>query len=173
MSRVSTIRLEIPDKNIRMEFTGNENDAVKDLLIFLIKIYPRLNIIEQIVYTPDLEALLSSISQDVKISGGEVILLREEGKTTESKILLLLAGCYTASRFGLREKSSLSVEEMTRSVANTSKKTIQNTLVELIKKGFVTRQARGTFEISTKGIMMLSGGNAGETQPVDKPSPSN
>lgn len=170
MNRVSTIRLEIPDKNIKVEFTGDENTIIRDMFRFLSNVYPRLTIVDKIVYTPDLEALLSAISSHIKISSGEIILLEEEAKTTESKILYLLAGCYIASRFGLREKSSMSVEEMVRMVTNISKKTIQNTLVDLVKKGLVLRQARGTFEISVKGIMLLSGGVEGE-KTVDKPNP--
>ncbi|MEM2088227.1 MAG: hypothetical protein QXF52_06060 [Thermoproteota archaeon] len=172
MSRSSTIRLEIPDRNIRVEFTGDENTVMRDMMKFLTSVYPKLAIVEKIVYTPDLEALLSAISPHIKISGGEIILLGEEGKTTESKILYLLAGCYAASRFGLREKSSMSAEEMVKNVANTSKKTIQNTLVDLVKKGLVLRQARGMFEISVKGMMILSGGGEGEKEPVDKPGSS-
>ncbi len=172
MSRVSTIRLEIPDKNIRVEFAGEENIVIRDLLKFLTNVYPRLTIVEKIVYTPDLEALLSAISSHIRISGGEIILLGEKDKATESKILYLLAGCHVASRFGLREKNSMSVEEMVRMVTNTSKKTIQNTLVDLVKKGLVLRQARGMFEITVKGIMLLSGGFESEKESVDKPSPA-
>ncbi|MCX8183476.1 MAG: hypothetical protein N3F08_03560 [Crenarchaeota archaeon] len=171
MSGSSTIRLEIPDKNIKVEFTGDENTVVRDLLKFLSNVYPRLTIIDKIVYTPDLEALLSAISSHIRISSGEIILLGEDAKTTESKILYLLAGCYVASRFGLREKGSMSVEEMVRMVTNISKKTIQNTLVDLVKKGLVLRQARGMFEISVKGIMLLSGGVEAE-KASDKPNPA-
>lgn len=158
MSSHLTLRLEIPDRNIKVEFTGSRDEVVASLLKFITGIYPHLNIVEKIVYTPDLESLLSSISQHVKISDGEIILLGEEGKTTENKILYLLAGCHAAFKLGLRDKSSMSVEEMARSISNTSKKTIQNTLVDLVKKGLVLRQARGMFEISMKGIMVLSGG---------------
>lgn len=166
----STIRLEIPDKNIKVEFTGNRDEVVTNLLKFLTNVYPHLSIVNKIVYTPDLESLLASISQHVKISDGEIIILGEENKTTENKILYLLAGCYAASKLGLREKSSVSIEEMVKMVSNISKKTIQNTLVELVKKGLVLRQARGTFEISTKGIMLLSGGTQGENESAAKPS---
>jgi len=169
VSRASTIRLEIPDRNIRVEFTGDENTILRDMMKFLINVYPKLAIVGNIIYTPDLEALLSAISPHIRISSGEIILLGEEGKTTESKILYLLAGCYVASKFGLREKSSMSVEEMVKNVTNTSKKTIQNTLVDLVKKGLVLRQARGTFEISVKGMMVLSGGGGIEKESVDKP----
>lgn len=158
MSSHLTLRLEIPDRNIKVEFTGSRDEVVASLLKFITGIYPHLNIVEKIVYTPDLESLLSSISQYVKISDGEIILLGEEGKTTENKILYLLAGCHAAFKLGLRDKSSMSVEEMARSISNTSKKTIQNTLVDLVKKGLVLRQARGMFEISMKGVMALSGG---------------
>ncbi|MBO3840329.1 MAG: hypothetical protein QXN75_06195 [Thermoproteota archaeon] len=166
----STIRLEIPDKNIRVEFTGSRDEVVTNLLKFLTNVYPHLSIVSRIVYTPDLESLLASISNHVKISDGEIIILDEENKTTENKILYLLAGCYAASKLGLREKNSMSIEEMVKMVSNISKKTIQNTLVELVKKGLVLRQARGTFEISTKGIMMLSGGIEGEGESAAKPT---
>ncbi|MBO3769508.1 MAG: hypothetical protein QXS51_05310 [Thermoproteota archaeon] len=166
----STIRLEIPDKNIRVEFTGSRDEVVANLLKFLTNVYPHLSIVSRIVYTPDLENLLASISNHVKISDGEIIILDEENKTTENKILYLLAGCYVASKLGLREKNSMSIEEMVKMVSNISKKTIQNTLVELVKKGLVLRQARGTFEISTKGIMLLSGGTQGESESAAKPN---
>jgi hypothetical protein len=168
MSTPLTLRLEIPDRNIRVEFTGSRDEVVASLLKFLTSIYPHLSIVERIVYTPDLESLLSSISQHVKISDGEIIILGEEGKTTENKILYLLAGCHAAFKLGLRDKTSMSVEEMARMISNTSKKTIQNTLVELVKKGLVLRQARGMFEISIKGIMTLSGG-AESGEPATKP----
>jgi len=170
MSSISKIRLEIPDKNIKVEFTGSKDEVVASLLKFLTNVYPHLTIVEKIVYKPDLEILLSSISKHVKISDGEIIMLDEESKTTENKILYLLAGCYVASRLGLRDKSSVSIEEMVRMISNTSKKTIQNTLVDLVKKGLVIRQARGTFEISTKGIMVLSGGVESEGESSTKPS---
>ncbi|MEM3712766.1 MAG: hypothetical protein QXR97_04435 [Thermoproteota archaeon] len=169
MNSSSTIRLEIPDKNIKVEFTGSRDEAISSLLKFLTNVYPHLSIVEKIVYTPDLENLLASVSQHLKISDGEIIILDEENKTTENKILYLLAGCYAASKLGLRDKSSMSVEEMVRMVSNISKKTIQNTLVELVKKGLVLRQARGMFEISTKGIMLLSGGIEGESESAAKP----
>jgi len=170
MSSVSTVRLEIPDKNIRVEFTGTRDEIIAGILKFLTNVYPSLSVVEKIVFTPDLESLLSSISQHVKISDGEIIILGEENKSTESKILYLLAGCYAASKLGLRNNSSMSVEEMVRMVSNISKKTIQNTLVDLVKRGLVVRQARGMFEISTKGIMMLSGGAEGEGESTAKPS---
>ncbi|MGQ9479114.1 MAG: hypothetical protein ACUVQ0_03700 [Thermoproteota archaeon] len=165
----STIRLEIPDKNIRVEFTGDTDKLISDIVKFLSTVYPKLSIVDRIIYTPDIEKLLSALSSEVKISGSQVILLREEGKSTETKILHLLAGCYVASRFGLREKNNMSVDEMTDAIANTSKKTIQNTLVDLVKKGLVSRQARGMFEISVKGILLLSGGSAVEGEPSAEP----
>ncbi|MEM2929623.1 MAG: hypothetical protein QW797_02035, partial [Thermoproteota archaeon] len=62
MNRVSTIRLEIPDKNIKVEFTGDENTVIRDMFRFLSNVYPYLIIVDKIVYTPDLEALLSAVS---------------------------------------------------------------------------------------------------------------
>ena len=59
-----------------------------------------------------------------------------------------------ANKFQKRSNDELYAEEIGRSVSK-ALKTVRNTIAELQKQGLIERAARGTYRITTAGIMKM------------------
>lgn len=72
----------------------------------------------------------------------------------EKAITAVLLAARISNKFEKRPSDELFAEEIARS-AGKALKTVRNTIAELQKQGLVERAARGTYRITTAGVMKM------------------
>jgi len=98
--------------------------------------------------------MLETISDLAKISTSGEIVVTEAVPSSDQAIGLVLLCAQVAYKFGKRMNDEMSVEEIS-SAAGKAVKTVRNTLVEMVKAGLVERTGRGTYRISTNGVIQV------------------
>ncbi len=98
--------------------------------------------------------MIDSLSTIVKIApDGQILLLRAD-LPAEKAITAVLLAAHISNKFEKRPSDELFAEEIARFVGK-ALKTVRNTIAELQKQGLVERAARGTYRITTAGIMKM------------------
>lgn len=124
------------------------------MLAFVSRAVPGYDAASKLLYVPEYANLFDSISKMLKIApDGQVLLLREN-LPAEKAITTVLLGAHVANKFQKRPSDELYAEEIARSVSK-ALKTVRNTIAELQKQGLIERAARGTYRITTAGIMKM------------------
>jgi len=124
------------------------------VLAFISRAVPGYDAASKLLYVPEYANLFDSISKMLKIApDGQVLLLREN-LPAEKAITTVLLGAHVANKFQKRPSDELYAEEIARSVSK-ALKTVRNTIAELQKQGLIERAARGTYRITTAGIMKM------------------
>lgn len=124
------------------------------MLAFISRAVPGYDAASKLLYVPEYANLFDSISKMLKIApDGQVLLLREN-LPAEKAITTVLLGAHVANKFQKRPSDELYAEEIARSVSK-ALKTVRNTIAELQKQGLIERAARGTYRITTAGIMKM------------------
>jgi len=133
---------------------GDADTVFKEVTVFIGRVFPDLETLSKITFTPDYAAMLADLSSMINIGlNGEIILLRS-GLPADRAIGLTLLGSQVASKIGKRQNDDMSVEELASSIRKTAK-TVRNTVVEMSKTNFVERTGRGTYRITTIGMKEL------------------
>jgi len=133
---------------------GTVDEVLREVLTFLSHAIPSYNAASKLLYLPEYETLLDSLSEILKIGPDGQILLLQQDLPAEKAITAVLLGAHVASKFQKRPSDELYAEEIARSVSK-ALKTVRNTIAELQKQGLIERAARGTYRITTAGIMKM------------------
>jgi flavin-binding protein dodecin len=124
------------------------------VLAFLSRAIPGYDAASKLLYVPQYGNLLDSLSRTLKIAPDGQVLLSQEDLPAEKAITTVLLGAHVANKFQKRPSEELYAEEIARSVSK-ALKTVRNTIAELQKQGIIERAARGTYRITTSGIMKM------------------
>ena len=122
------------------------------MLAFLSRAIPGYDAASRLLYVPEYGTLLDSLSKILKIALDGQVLLLQENLPAEKSITAVLLGAHVANKLKKRPSDELFAEEIGRSVGK-ALKTVRNTIAELQKQGLIERAARGTYRITTAGIM--------------------
>ena len=118
------------------------------------RVIPTYHAASRLLYAPEYERMIDSLSEVLKITpDGEVLLLRED-LPAEKSITAVLLAARISNKFEKRPSDELFAEEIARSVGK-ALKTVRNTIAELQKQGLVERATRGTYRITAAGIMKM------------------
>jgi len=128
--------------------------VLQEVLAFLSRAIPGYDAASRLLYAPEYGNLLDSLSKILKIAPDGQVLLLQENLPAERSITTVLLGAHLASKFQKRSSDELYAEEIARSVGK-ALKTVRNTIAELQKQGLIERAARGTYRITTAGIMKM------------------
>ncbi|NHV07386.1 MAG: hypothetical protein HA495_08655, partial [Thaumarchaeota archaeon] len=99
---------------------------------------------------PTSQEIVDFLSNDLRISGSEIIFLRKPKDTIDGIKKALLAA-RLSHELGLRSSPSLSIKELSTIIV-ASQKTIGNNLSLLVKLGEVERVDKGTYKLSDRGV---------------------
>jgi DNA-binding transcriptional ArsR family regulator len=133
---------------------GTVDEVLREMLAFLSHVIPSYNAASKLLYLPEYGALLDSLSKILKIAPDGQVLLLQQDLPAEKAITAVLLGAHVASKFQKRSSDELYAEEIARSVSK-ALKTVRNTIAELQRQGLIERAARGTYRITTAGIMRM------------------
>jgi len=154
LSETPKLKVVIEWGNMKHIAEGDAETVFKEVASFLAKVFPALETLSKIAFTPDYAAMLADLSSLINIGpSGEIILLRP-GLPADQAIGLTLLGSQVASKIGKKQSDDMSVEELASSIRKTAK-TVRNTVVEMSKTNFVERTGRGTYRITTIGMKEL------------------
>jgi len=141
--------LEVGD--IKVDFEGDVNQVFESIISFLSQIYPNIEIIRRIFFTPDLAKLSSSIAGLVEITLEGPIIAPNVNLTARSAICLVLLGAYIGAKFGRLQRDSLAASDLSKFTGK-AKKTVINELPRLVEEGLIEKVSEGEYRITTLGI---------------------
>ncbi|MEM2902281.1 MAG: hypothetical protein QXO32_06085 [Candidatus Bathyarchaeia archaeon] len=154
MEEEKKIKLTVEAKGLTQTFEGPVEDAVKFILNFLAKAYPAFHYASKLLYTPDLSALIETLTGYIKITeDGGFIFLRQPDSTDQLIGAMLLAS-HIAGKMGLREKETLTMDEIIQH-SDKAPKTIRNTLAYMVKTNLVERVSKGEYKATVKGVKWM------------------
>ncbi len=154
MSEAPKLKVTIEWGNAKHIAEGDADTVFREVTAFITKVFPALETLSKITFTPDYASILTDLSSLINIGpNGEIILLRS-GLPADQAIGLTLLGSQAASKIGKKQSDDMSVEELASSIRKTAK-TVRNTVVEMSKTNFVERTGRGTYRITTIGMKEL------------------
>jgi flavin-binding protein dodecin len=98
--------------------------------------------------------MIDPLSEILKVApDGQILLLRTD-LPAEKAITTVLLAAHISNKLEKRPSDELFAEEIARSVGK-ALKTVRNTIAELQKQGIIERGARGTYRVTTAGVMKM------------------
>jgi hypothetical protein len=142
--------VEIQYGDLKHIVEGDVEQVLVELMKFFSNIYPALEIISKVSFTPDYAQLTRIISEFVNIGPDGEIILVKSGLSADRAIGVVLLGAHVAKKIGKKLADDMSVEELASSTRK-ALKTVRNTIVEMAKSNILERTGRGTYHITTVG----------------------
>jgi len=147
----SKLRVRIEFGEAKADLEGDVDQVTEAAIRFLTQVYPNLEIVQRIVYTPDLARITQELVGIVQItSEGSMIALKLELPTRDA-ICLALLGSHVGNWLRKLPKATLSSNELAR-ITRKKPKTISNEVPRLIAEGLAERTTEGEYQITTSGI---------------------
>ena len=151
MSFEGKVKVHIEFGEARADFEGDADQVFTMIVRFFTQVYPDLEILRKIIYTPDLTRLVEKIAGLVEITPeGQIILIRRDLSAGNLICLALLASSIR-NKLGSLAKGTLSSNDLTM-ITGKAKKTVSNELPQLVAKGLFERTSEGEYLITTLGI---------------------
>lgn len=143
------VRVEIGD--VKAEFEGSVEEVFKAFTSFLAKTYPALEVVQRIIFTPDLAQIAESLGSFVQITPEGPILLDGRELPASDAITLVLLAAYAGNRLNKLQKDSLSVMEINR-ITGKAHKTVANQIPWMLDGGIIERVGKGEYRVTSRGI---------------------
>jgi hypothetical protein len=151
MSEKSSLRVHLEFDEAKADFEGDVDQVFEAIIRFLTQIYPNLEIVQKIVYTPNLTELAEKLVGIVEITSDGLILVSGLDLSAKDAICLALLGTYVGNKLGKMRKETLSSSELAKTTGK-ARKTISNEIPRLTLEGLVERTAEGEYGITALGI---------------------
>jgi len=146
------IEVKIKYKDIEKTISGNAEQVIRELLSFLSKIIPQLELLSQIALTVDINEFLLACKGIFAVTPeGIVITTRTNNLTDRENIMLHLV----KARFGYLTKNYEKDSVMIGDLINATKSsagTVAGRLSEMCSEGLVERVGKGEYRITTYGL---------------------
>lgn len=154
MTEQKSLTVELQLGELKHTAKGTPDQVLQEIVAFVSHVIPVYDATSMLLYIPQYELIIRSLSNILRITpDGQVLLLRED-LPAEKAITAVLLGAHVSSKFQKRPSDELYAEEIARSVGK-ALKTVRNTIAELQKQGLIERAARGTYRIATAGVMKM------------------
>ena len=151
MSERKSVRVHLEFGDLKADFEGDAGQVFESVLRFLSQICPKIEILQKIVYTPDLVDLMKSLSGLVEITPDGPVITSGINLPTKSSICLTFLGAYIGNKIGKLRKDTLSIGELSM-LTGKAKKTISNEIPSLVENGLVEKVSEGEYRITQLGI---------------------
>lgn len=150
MSGETRLSVQVEYGEVKANFEGSADEVFEATLRFLTQVCPNLEIIQNIVYTPDLVKISKELVGLLRVTAQGMILSVQDLPASKM-ICLALLGAYVGDRFGKLSKDTLSSNDLAV-VTGKARKTVMNEMPRLMEKGYVERTSEGEYLITTLGI---------------------
>jgi len=145
------LKVHLEFREVKADFEGDVNQVFESVVRFLTQIYPNLEILQRIVFTPDLTNLVEKLVGLVEITSEGPILVPGLDLSAREAACLALLGAYVGDKLGKLSKGTLSSSDLSK-ITGKAKKTISNELPQLVSDGLVERTTEGEYLITTLGV---------------------
>ena len=151
MSGQDSLRVHLEFGEVKVDFEGDVNQVTESIIRFLTGIYPNLEILRKLVYTPDVANLAAKLVGRVEITVEGPILVSGPDLSTRDAACTVLLGAYVGNKLGKLPKESLSPSDLAR-ITGKAKKTISNEVPKLVADGLAERTGEGEYRLTVLGI---------------------
>jgi hypothetical protein len=151
MSEQKKLKAHLEFGEAKVDFEGDVNQVFEATVRFLTQIYPNLEILDRIAFTPDLTRLAEKLIGLVEITPEGPILVSNLKVSAKEAICLALLGANVGNRLGKLPKETLSSADLSK-LTGKAGKTISNEMPQLASEGLVERTAEGEYRITVLGI---------------------
>jgi len=145
------LKVHIELGEAKADFEGEINQVFELTVKFLTQIYPNLEILQRIVYTPDIVALAKKIEGLIEITSEGLILLPNFDVPARDAICIALLGAYLGKALGKLSKDTLTTRHLARIIGK-ARKTVSNEVPRLLSDGLIERTPKGEYRLTTVGI---------------------
>jgi DNA-binding transcriptional ArsR family regulator len=151
MSEQNKIRVHLEFGETKTDFEGDVNQVFEFIARFLTGVYPGLEVLRSIVYTPDIVKLATELVGRVEITAEGPILVSGSELSAREAICIVLLGAHVGNRLGKINKETLSSSDLAR-ITGKARKTISNEVPRLAADGLVERTEEGQFKLTILGV---------------------
>jgi DNA-binding transcriptional ArsR family regulator len=151
MSGEKKLRISLEFGGVKADLEGDVNQVFEFIVRFLTGVYPGLEILRGIVYTPDLAKLATELMGRVEITAEGPILVSGSELSAREAICIVLLAAHVGNRLGKITKETLSSSDLAK-ITGKARKTISNEVPRLAADGLVERREEGEFKLTILGI---------------------
>jgi hypothetical protein len=151
MNEQKKLKVHLEFSDAKADFEGDVNQVFEAIIRFLTNVYPNLEILQSIVYAPDLAGISKKLVGLVEITSGGPVLVSEVEMPARDAMCIVLLSAYVGKRLGRLLKETLSSSELAK-ITGKARKTISNELPKLISEGTAERTEEGEYRLTTVGI---------------------
>ena len=150
MSSIQRLKLHFEIDDAKVDLEGDPDQVTRELLTYLTKVYPTLEIARKLTFVPDLAKLSEALAYIIEFTPEGILFNRKE-LSAEQAILICLVGAYVGYRLGRAESDSMSASVLSK-VSGKALKTISNQIALMVDEGLVERVGRSEYRITSLGI---------------------
>ncbi len=145
------LRVHVEFGKVKADFEGGVDQVFESVVRFFTEIYPNLEILQKVVYTPDVTRLASKLQGLVEITSEGPILASGLELPARHAVCITLLASHVGYALGKMPKGILSSRELARLI-DKARKTIRNEMPRLISEGLLERTPEREYQITTLGI---------------------
>jgi hypothetical protein len=151
MSGQNKLKVHLEFGEVKVDFEGDVNQVFESIVHSLTEVYPNLEILRNLVYTPDLTNLAAKLVGRLEITAEGPILISGSELSARDTACIVLLGAYVGNRLGKLTKETLSSGDLAK-ITGKAQKTISNEIPRLIADGLMERTAEGEYKLTILGI---------------------
>ena len=151
MSGQNKLKVHLEFGEVKVDFEGDVNQVFEFIVHFLTEVYPNLEILRSLVYTPDLTNLAAKLVGRVEITGEGPILISGSELSAQEAACTALLGAHVGNKLGKLIKETLSSGDLAK-ITGKARKTISNEVPRLVADGLVERTTESEYKLTILGI---------------------
>ena len=145
------LKIHITYREMEIEAEGGPNEVFSQMLDFLKKVYPGLELISKIQLTVDTRHYLETMDGIVAVQPTGPVILIDRKLTTEEQVSLLLSGAYLGSELKLLPAAGLTLDDLIR-ITGKTEGTLTGTLSRMKEKQLVERIEGHGYKVTPFGL---------------------
>ena len=151
----SAIEVTLKHSGIENRIIGNPESVLRELISYLSKTYPSLELVSKLVLSVDSAEFLQSCTGILATSPEGLVVLKELTGLKDREVLMLhLAGSRLLFQLAKKEADTLSLDEITKTTGR-STGTVAGRLSELCNEQLVERVGKGSYRLTTMGTRVV------------------
>ncbi len=151
MNEQHYLRVHLEFGEVKVDCDGDVNQAFEFMVRFLSEVYPNLEILRKLVYTPDVTNLAAKLVGRVEITAEGPILVSGSDLSARDAVCITLLGAYVGYKLGKLPVESLSSSDLAK-ITGKARKTISNEVPRLVADGLTERTIEGEYKLTILGI---------------------
>ncbi|MCW4020300.1 MAG: hypothetical protein NWF14_03610 [Candidatus Bathyarchaeota archaeon] len=151
MNEENKLKVHLEFGGTKADFKGDVNEVFEAIVRFLTQIYPNLEVLQKVVYAPDLTRLAEKLAGLVEITSEGPVLASNLDLLSKNAACIVLLGAHVGNQLRKMPKETLSSSDLAK-ITGKARKTIANEMLRLLSDGLVERTPDGEYRITVPGI---------------------